>query len=82
MSDGTSNKVLSAGELAALLAPGVKDAPLDSFVLPTAEELLALTEAALSDVDDMLHLTGDQQDALRAALRKRLTSALQPEVIS
>ena len=82
MTDGTSDKVLSAHKLAALLTPTVEDAPLDSFVLPTAEELLALTEAALSDVDDRLNLTRDQQDALRAVLRGRLTGALQPEAAS
>lgn len=77
MTDAVSGKILSADELAALLGSPARDIWLDAFVVPTAEELLALTEAALSDVGDELALTDKQRDALHSALREQLTGVLQ-----
>lgn len=43
---------------------------------PTADDLLALTEAAIGDVEDVLPLTDAQREALRMALRQRLFGSL------
>lgn len=69
-------KVLSAQELSDLLASQSHQVDLASLVSPTADDLLRLTEAALSDVDASLSFTPEEMAALRAALRQRLTGAL------
>ncbi|MEQ8656629.1 MAG: hypothetical protein RIC24_04875 [Hyphomicrobiales bacterium] len=73
-------KVLSPDQLSSLLG-GQKDRQqtgpsLEEIVAPTADDLLALTEAAIGDVDGVLPLTDDQRQALHAALKKRLMGAL------
>ena len=70
------SKVLSAQQVSQALCPAVKPdhAVLDRLVLPTASELLALTQAALADVDATLKLTPAQKSALSAALRARLAA--------
>ncbi len=69
-------KVLSAKELADLLADQDHRVDLANLVSPTADDLLRLTEAALSDVDASLSFTPEEKASLRAALRQRLTGAL------
>ena len=80
-------KVLSAQELSALLNSDSTPEPnaqvdaalMEAIVIPTAEDLLALTAAAISDVEGVLPMDPEQADALRAALRRRLMGALAPE---
>lgn len=77
-------KVLSPDELSSL-SDGQNTGPsLEEIVTPTADDLLALTEAAISDVDDVLPLTNDQRQALQAALKQRLMGTLSegPETLS
>jgi hypothetical protein len=69
-------KVLSAQELATQLESQAPSVSLDEIVMPTADDLLALTQAAISDVEDVLPLTDDQREALRRALRQRLLGTL------
>ncbi len=69
-------KVLSAQDLATQLEGQASGPTLDEIVVPTAEDLLALTDAAIGDVEDVLPLTDDQRDALRKALRQRLLGTL------
>jgi hypothetical protein len=76
-------ELLTPAELAA--AKGAPDVTrgdgraLDPIVEPTAEELLALTEEALTDVAPQLALTGPQRTLVRTALRARLTRFLAGE---
>lgn len=73
-------KVLSPDQLSSL-SDGQNTGPsLEEIVAPTADDLLALTEAALSDVDDVLPLTDDQRQALHAALKQRLMGTLSEEL--
>lgn len=80
-------KVLSAQELSALLNSDstpepnaqVDTALMEAIVIPTAEDLLLLTQAAIGDVEGVLPMDPEQADALRAALRRRLMGALAPE---
>lgn len=69
-------KVLSAQELAAQLEGQSPRPSLDEIVMPTADDLLALTEAAIGDVEDALPLTDTQREALRLALQQRLFGSL------
>lgn len=73
-------KVLSPDQLSTLL-DGKKDGQetglsLEDIVTPTANDLLALTEAAIGDVKGFLPLTDDQREALHAALKQRLMGTL------
>lgn len=80
-------KVLSAQELSALLNSDSTPEPnaqvdaalMEAIVIPTAEDLLLLTQAAIGDVQGVLPMDPEQADALRAALRRRLMGALAPE---
>ncbi|MBV6659255.1 MAG: hypothetical protein KI785_15940 [Devosiaceae bacterium] len=49
---------------------------LDALVAPTADDLLALTQAALGDIDPPLWLAPAQREQLRMALRSRLAGQL------
>ena len=69
-------KVLSAQDLSALLDNQRDNAALEAIITPTANDLLALTEAALDDVEGVLPLTHDQREALRQALKRRLFGTL------
>lgn len=69
-------KVLSEDELSQLLDGERQQPSLEELVAPTAEDLLALTQDALNDVDSVLPLTDDQREALREALKRRLLGAV------
>lgn len=69
-------KVLSAEQLSSLLDDQNTGPSLEEIVAPTADDLLALTEAAISDVETVLPLTDDQRQALHAALIKRLVGTV------
>jgi len=69
-------KVLSPDELSTLLDTHQAGPSLEDIVTPTADDLLALTEAAISDVSDVLPLSNDQRQALHAALKQRLMGTL------
>ncbi|MEO0384974.1 MAG: hypothetical protein AAF234_15610 [Pseudomonadota bacterium] len=73
-------KVLSPDQLSTLLDGQKEDQDtgpsLEEIVTPTANDLLALTEAAISDVNGVLPLTDDQRQALHTALRQRLIGTL------
>ena len=73
-------KVIDAGQLAQALVREGHDARAlaDKLIAPTAEDLLALTVAAIEDVEGAVPLCDAQRAALANALRRRLVDAVMP----
>lgn len=69
-------KVLSPDQLSTLLDTHQAGPSLEDIVTPTADDLLALTEAAIIDVNDVWPLSDDQRQALHVALKQRLMGTL------
>ncbi|MGD1885803.1 MAG: hypothetical protein ACFB01_01485 [Cohaesibacteraceae bacterium] len=74
------SKVIDAEQLADALRPEASDtqALIEELIAPTADDLLALTMAAVEDIEGTLPLTPEQLDALAVALRHRLLGAVMP----
>lgn len=73
-------KVIDAGQLAQALVREDRDARAlaDKLIAPTAEDLLALTVAAIEDVQGAVPLSDAQRAALANALRRKLVDAVMP----